>query len=54
MAIKAGDPLSRPEMEDLLRRLAACDNPFVCPHGRPIIISLTNWELDRKFRRPTG
>ena len=51
MAIKAGDPLSRPEMEDLLRRLAACDNPFVCPHGRPIIISLTNWELDRKFRR---
>lgn len=53
MAIKAGDPLSLPEMDDLLRRLIASENPFVCPHGRPIIISLTNWELDRKFKRPT-
>jgi DNA mismatch repair protein MutL len=54
LAIKAGDPLTMPEMDDLIRRLIACDNPFVCPHGRPIIISLTNWELDRKFKRPTG
>lgn len=52
LAIKAGDPLSMPEMDDLVRRLIASDNPFVCPHGRPIIISLANWELDRKFRRP--
>lgn len=54
LAIKAGDPLTMPEMEDLVRRLIASDNPFVCPHGRPIIISLTNFELDRKFKRPTG
>lgn len=53
MAIKAGDPLSMPEMEDLVKKLLAADNPFVCPHGRPIIITLTNWELDRKFKRPT-
>ncbi|MBI2841797.1 MAG: DNA mismatch repair endonuclease MutL [Armatimonadetes bacterium] len=51
MAIKAGDSLSMPEMEGLVKRLIASDNPFVCPHGRPILISLTNWELDRKFKR---
>ncbi|HPP75832.1 MAG TPA: DNA mismatch repair endonuclease MutL, partial [Armatimonadota bacterium] len=53
LAIKAGDPLSMAEMEDLVKRLIASENPFVCPQGRPIIISLTNWELDRKFKRPT-
>lgn len=52
MSIKAGDSLTMPEMEDLVRRLIASENPFVCPHGRPIILSLTNWELDRKFKRP--
>lgn len=52
LAIKAGDPLSMPEMENLIRRLITSENPFVCPHGRPIIITHTNWELDRKFKRP--
>lgn len=51
MAVKAGEPLSCEEMERLVEDLLRCDNPFVCPHGRPIIISLSNWELDRKFRR---
>ncbi len=51
MAIKAGEALSREEMEKLVEDLLHCDNPFVCPHGRPIIVSLSNWELDRKFRR---
>jgi DNA mismatch repair protein MutL len=52
LAIKAGDPMSMPEMDDLVRKLQATENPFVCPHGRPIIISLTSYELDRKFKRP--
>lgn len=51
MAVKAGDPLTMQEMERLVEDLLKCENPFVCPHGRPIIISLSNWELDRKFRR---
>lgn len=51
MAIKAGEPLSMQEMERLIDDLMKTDNPFVCPHGRPIIISLSNWELDRKFHR---
>lgn len=51
MAVKAGDPLSIEEMKQLIDDLLQCKNPFVCPHGRPIIVSLSNWELDRKFRR---
>lgn len=51
MAVKAGDPLSVEEMNQLVDDLLQCKNPFVCPHGRPIIVSLSNWELDRKFRR---
>jgi len=51
MAIKAGEPQSMEEMTRLIDDLLKCENPFVCPHGRPIIVSLSNWELDRKFRR---
>ncbi len=51
MAVKAGDPLAMPEMTRLIDDLLKCKNPFTCPHGRPIIVSLSNWELDRKFRR---
>ncbi len=51
LAIKAGEPQSMEEMEQLISDLLKCKNPFTCPHGRPIIISLSNWELDRKFRR---
>ena len=51
MAVKAGDPLTMQEMQRLVDDLLKCENPFVCPHGRPIIVSLSNWELDRKFRR---
>lgn len=51
MAVKAGESLSMEEMERLIEDLLTCENPFVCPHGRPIIVSLSNWELDRKFRR---
>lgn len=53
LAVKAGDPLTMPEMENLIKQLIVTDNPFVCPHGRPIIISLPHWDLDRKFKRPT-
>jgi DNA mismatch repair protein MutL len=51
MAVKAGDPLSLPEMKALLADLLLCENPYTCPHGRPIIIEMSNTELDRKFGR---
>jgi len=50
-AIKAGDTLRMPEMVQLLARLAACDNPYTCPHGRPTLVSLGRDELARRFKR---
>ncbi|HRJ33741.1 MAG TPA: DNA mismatch repair endonuclease MutL [Fimbriimonadaceae bacterium] len=51
MAIKAGDPLSLPEMEKLLLDLAETENPYLCPHGRPITIVMDRDALMRKFKR---
>ncbi len=50
-AIKAGQKLSVAEMQSLIDRLFACENPYTCPHGRPIIIRLTLDELASKFGR---
>lgn len=51
MAIKAGDPLLPAEMERLLVDLAQTENPYLCPHGRPITIVLERGDLMRKFKR---
>mgnify|MGYP001043607644 CR=1 FL=1 len=51
MAVKAGDPLSHAEMEKLIVDLATTENPYMCPHGRPITITLSTEELMRKFKR---
>ena len=50
-AIKAGQPLTLPEMQNLVNELLKTDNPYTCPHNRPIIISLSDYELNRKFKR---
>lgn len=51
MAVKAGDTLSHAEMEKLIVDLATTENPYMCPHGRPITITLSASELLRKFHR---
>ncbi len=51
-AIKAGDPLGLQEMNALIDELFATEYPFVCPHGRPIVVNLTLSELHRLFDRP--
>lgn len=50
-AIKAGDKLNAAEMQNLIDQLFATSNPYVCPHGRPIVIKLSLDELDRRFGR---
>ncbi|MBT4484516.1 MAG: DNA mismatch repair endonuclease MutL [Candidatus Latescibacteria bacterium] len=50
-AIKSGKPLAQEEMQYLVDRLFATSSPFVCPHGRPVIVKLTLEELDRRFGR---
>ncbi|UCH63581.1 MAG: DNA mismatch repair endonuclease MutL [Fidelibacterota bacterium] len=50
-AIKAGDPLALEEMVSLVDRLFATENPYYCPHGRPIVVHLSLQELDKRFER---
>jgi DNA mismatch repair protein MutL len=50
-SIKAGDPLSQEEMLNLIENLFATSMPYVCPHGRPIVIRIDLGELDRRFGR---
>lgn len=51
MAVKAGDPLSHAEMEKLIVDLATTENPYLCPHGRPITITLSKDAMMRLFKR---
>jgi DNA mismatch repair protein MutL len=50
-AVKAGDPLSGPEIEALLARRDLLDRPSNCPHGRPTTLRLTLKELEKQFKR---
>lgn len=52
-SVKAGQPLSQPEIESLINRLFACQNPYFCPHGRPIIIKISLEDLAKRFGRIT-
>ncbi|GKX30133.1 DNA mismatch repair protein MutL [Vallitalea longa] len=50
-AVKAHDKLSLIEYEKLFDELLKIENPYTCPHGRPTIISMTKYELEKKFKR---
>lgn len=50
-AVKANKRLSHFEIEELLSKLARLENSGTCPHGRPITISITEHELERRFKR---
>jgi DNA mismatch repair protein MutL len=50
-SIKANQSMRINEMEALLDRLGTCGNPYTCPHGRPIIISFSTYELEKMFKR---
>ncbi len=50
-AVKGNHKLSLPEIEELIEELLTLENPYNCPHGRPTIISMSKYELERKFKR---
>ncbi|MEZ4516581.1 MAG: DNA mismatch repair endonuclease MutL [Chloroflexota bacterium] len=50
-AVKAGQTLSREEMEAMIRQLEVCETPHTCPHGRPTMIHLSAAQLARQFGR---
>lgn len=50
-AVKGNNRLSRDEIKELIKELMTLENPYHCPHGRPTIISMTKYELEKKFKR---
>ena len=50
-AVKGNMKLSEPEAKELIKQLLEAENPFNCPHGRPIIIDVTKREIEKKFKR---
>lgn len=50
-SVKANDPLSGPELENLIEDLRHCAMPYTCPHGRPTLIEMNFRELEKKFGR---
>ncbi|SHJ54906.1 DNA mismatch repair protein MutL [Geosporobacter subterraneus DSM 17957] len=50
-AVKAKDRLDRLEMHGLMRQLSYLENPYTCPHGRPVIVSMSKLEIEKKFKR---
>lgn len=50
-AVKGNNKLSFQEANALIDELMTLDNPYNCPHGRPTIISMSKYELERKFKR---
>lgn len=50
-SIMAGEELSEEEAKYIIEKLTECNNPFVCPHGRPVVIEITERFFDSQFLR---
>lgn len=50
-AVKGNNRLSTEEADRLIEELLELDNPYNCPHGRPTIISMSKYEIEKKFKR---
>jgi DNA mismatch repair protein MutL len=50
-AIKANHHLDAQQAQALLVKLAQCENPFNCPHGRPVLVHFSNTDLEKMFKR---
>ena len=50
-AVKAKMVLSKEEVDSLMDKLLELPNPFTCPHGRPTVIKMSKYEIERKFAR---
>ena len=50
-SIKFNHQLSQQEMQQVVKNLSKCENPYNCPHGRPTVIKFSNTDLERLFKR---
>ena len=51
VSVLGNTSITEDAMEDLIKSLVLCDNPYNCPHGRPTIITFTKYELEKMFKR---
>lgn len=50
-AIKGNDKISIEEAKHLIGQLEECSNPYTCPHGRPTMVKMTRYEIEKLFKR---
>ena len=50
-SLKANTYLTLNDMQTIMDNLMRCDNPYVCPHGRPTVIFYSDYELEKLFKR---
>ena len=50
-AVKGNHQMSAAEADRLIDELLGLENPYACPHGRPTIVSMSKYELEKKFKR---
>lgn len=50
-SIKANQYINEYEIKELLQSLCDCEQPYTCPHGRPIIVKMTKHEIEKLFKR---
>ena len=53
-AVKGNHALTYEEADQLIEQLLELDNPYNCPHGRPTIIAMSKYEVEKKFKRIVG
>ena len=50
-AVKGNNELSFAEADQLIDELLKLENPYNCPHGRPTIVAISKYEMEKKFKR---
>jgi DNA mismatch repair protein MutL len=50
-AVRFGDKLDRNEIHKILQNLMSCEDPYNCPHGRPVLQEWTKYDIEKKFKR---
>ena len=50
-AVKGNNSMTYEEMDTLIEQLLSLDNPYNCPHGRPTIVTMSKYEMEKKFKR---
>jgi DNA mismatch repair protein MutL len=50
-SVKANEYLTLPQMIKIIEALNTAENPYTCPHGRPVMINISKYELEKMFKR---